>query len=217
MAIPRHSTSPHPHPLSRFVAIGRQLDFERTEEGDEENERSDPASPLSPLGPGIPYPSYPPDPTTAFAEGSEGVIVGESASLLGAGGDGSSGNGGSGRGLLSSARRYGGTSTTQRSVSFGPRREVRGRGDVSGAGGGRGDLRRRPWSASASSTAAAAVARTAKERADRAPLRFYLVREGHKFVAVGRTRRKGAWTELAAVPSYYGIPVVLDPSPYQVS
>ncbi|CAM9595859.1 unnamed protein product, partial [Laminaria digitata] len=81
--------------------------------------------------------------------------------------------------------------------------------------------RRRPWSASASSTTAAAPAATtlaaAKGRAERAPLRFYLVREGHKFVAVGRTRRKGAWTELPAVPSSYGIPVVLDPSPYQVT
>lgn len=75
-----------------------------------------------------------------------------------------------------------------------------------------------------SPTRGAARPWTAVERAKRAPLRFFLVREGNKFVAVGRTLTKGAWRELpevlasTSVPaSSYGIPVVLDPSPYQVS
>lgn len=54
------------------------------------------------------------------------------------------------------------------------------------------------------------------ERANRAPLRFFLVREGHKFVPVGGNRRKGAWRELPSVNGSHGVPVVLDPSPYQV-
>lgn len=54
------------------------------------------------------------------------------------------------------------------------------------------------------------------ERANKAPLRFFLVREGHKFVPVGGNRRKGAWRELPSVHGSHGVPVVLDPSPYQV-
>ncbi|CBN77014.1 conserved unknown protein [Ectocarpus siliculosus] len=58
------------------------------------------------------------------------------------------------------------------------------------------------------------------EKAKRAPIRFYLVREGHRFVPVGRNPKKGAWKELpeVAIPAAReSIPVVLDPSPYQVS
>lgn len=55
-----------------------------------------------------------------------------------------------------------------------------------------------------------------QDKADRTPLRFFLVREGHKFVPVGRVRRRGAWRELGALPPTHGVPVVLDPSPYQV-
>lgn len=66
----------------------------------------------------------------------------------------------------------------------------------------------------------AAAPLTAIEKAKQAPLRFYLVREGHKFVPVGRKRTKGAWRELpemvAPAARGDGIPVVLDPSPYQV-
>ena len=54
------------------------------------------------------------------------------------------------------------------------------------------------------------------KRAERAHLRFFLVREGHKFVPVGGNRRRGAWRELPGVAKSHGIPVVLDPSPYQV-
>lgn len=57
------------------------------------------------------------------------------------------------------------------------------------------------------------------EKAKRAPIRFYLVREGHRFVPVGRNPKKGAWKELpeVAIPAAReSIPVVLDPSPYQV-
>eukprot|EP00752_Nemacystus_decipiens_P008716 g7778.t1 len=66
-----------------------------------------------------------------------------------------------------------------------------------------------------------AVPLTAIEKAKRAPLRFYLVREGNKFIPVGRRRSKGGWRELpemlAPAASGDGIPVVLDPSPYQVT
>ena len=54
------------------------------------------------------------------------------------------------------------------------------------------------------------------KRAERAHLRFFLVREGHKFVPVGGNRRRGAWRELPGVAKSHGIPVVLDPSHYQV-
>lgn len=58
--------------------------------------------------------------------------------------------------------------------------------------------------------------RAGMDKANRAALRFYLVREGHKFVPVGRTGRSEAWHEMATQRSDHGIPVVLDPSPYQV-
>lgn len=69
-------------------------------------------------------------------------------------------------------------------------------------------------SSSSGSLDAAVRARQAKE--ERTPLRFYLVREGNKFVAVARNRRRKAWRELNALAPSRGVPVVLDPSPYQV-
>lgn len=78
----------------------------------------------------------------------------------------------------------------------------------------------RPGAGGGASVAAAVEAMKNKKQSDRAaPLRFYLVRGGHNFVEVGRPREGRMWKELPvlpALPTSHGIPIVLDPSPYQV-
>lgn len=230
------STSPvhfEPQPATAVPCFGRALDKKRADTFDEEQNdttsggggrgRESEDLPLSPLGEGIPLGSSPW--TGSLAIGS------------GAGADGGA-SGNESLPLLKNSRTGGKSSFSSTSTQplgdstagissgtdgalwtrngsaaqVGRDKNTAGGSAIAGGDGGaeRTHFRREGGSEQAPLSAT--------EKAKRAPLRFYLVREGHKFVAVGRPRTKGAWKELPEMMPAPGdgIPIVLDPSPYQV-
>lgn len=166
--------------------------MDMTEEGDEEADEeegkgSDPDSTLPLLGPGIPWMS------PAGRRGSGSGDNSEKNPLLS--------NPAVGESAAVSSQPLGNAEAPDQGAAGVPPAQSH----VRGGGGTRASRRKK------------AATLTASARANRALLRFFLVREGHKFVAVGRARRKGAWREMPALPSAHGVPIVLDPSPYQAS
>ena len=191
--------------------IGRELDKQRAGTGDEGQNHtvlggaggpeapdgSDDAA-LPPLGEGIPWVASP------------------------AAGGGGGGGGGSANGVKSEQAKASPTSALQDTQDQRSSRSPGVPAPAETAAGAPGIATLSPAGRRTSRTSAMAATMplTPIEKAKQAPLRFYLVREGNKFIPVGRRQTKGAWKELpemkAPVASGDGIPVVLDPSPYQV-